>query len=241
MTDLNFIITEQDFLRRTDSNMIKNQTIDEYTCHFHFENEEWVGVEKFAVFFTTKKRYTALLGEEMDCSTPIPFDILSSCVVNVQVVGEEMATKNHVSLVVTQPKEQIIYECQKQDGYHDPGMEAYIRMREKFDDVKTVGDDVVFYAEGKEVARLSLGEFNTQADWKEQDSSVSSFIKNKPAIVNNFKYENDNLICLSDDSVQQVVSLKHNHQSNDILDFDDEVDIDLNNLLVSLTENIRSL
>ena len=86
-----------------------------------------------------------------------------------------------------------------------------------------------------------MGSIKEQADWQEQDETSTQYIRNKPDIIDEFRYENDNLLCLSDNEVKQSVSLKHNHPASDIVDFDEEVDIDLNNLLANITENIRSL
>ena len=80
----------------------------------------------------------------------------------------------------------------------------------------------------------------SQSDWEENNPESSHYIFNKPDIINNFQYTNDNLICLSDDRIVQTVSLKHHHKTEDITDFDHDVDIDLNELLERLTENIRS-
>ena len=120
--------------------------------------------------------------------------------------------------------------------------EAFNQISTKFDEVRLEGSELIFYSSGKEVARVLLTSIaDKQSDWKETDESSSQYIQNKPTIINNFRYENDNLICLEDDEVKQTVSLKHNHQSTDVVDFDEEVDIDLGSLLTSITENIRSL
>ena len=146
-----------------------------------------------------------------------------------------------MSLVVSQPKEEIIYECKDQTDYHDIYADAFNKIDTKFDNAQLDGNDMVFYANGQEISRISLGISGRQANWAETDEFDITYIQNKPSIINNFRYENDNLICLEDDEVRQTVSLKHNHQSTDVVDFDEEVDIDLNNLLISITENIRSL
>ena len=240
-TNLHFKITSQDFLYRIDSTLIRNQQDEEYICHFTFENEEWDDKQKFVTFSVKKREYTSPLTEENEYSSPIPYAALASCIINVKVHCDDIITRNQVSLVVSQPKEEIIYECKKQADYHDVYAEAFKQIGTKFDDVQIDGDDMVFYAGGKEISRVSLGISRDQANWAETDNTSPAFIQNKPDIINNFKYENDNLICLEDDEVKQIVSLKHNHQSTDVVDFDEEVDIDLSSLLVSITENIRSL
>ena len=145
-------------------------------------------------------------------------------------------------MVVAQPKNEIIYNCQDQEDYRDVYAEIYHRLEGKIDEAQLVNNDIVFYAEGNEISRISLGDIATrQAIWSETDEESPQYIQNKPEIINNFRYENDNLLCLLDNEVKQSISLKHNHPSEDIVDFDDEVDVDLNNLLISITENIRSL
>lgn len=242
MIDLYFTITSQNFLHRIDSNLIQNQIDEEYICHFVFEGEDWQDKEKFVTFFVKNNKYTASLGFENECESPIPFAALAGCIINIKIHAEDIITRNQVSLVVLQPKEQIIYDCQKQEDYHDVYAEAFNQINTKFDEVRVENNELVFYSNGKEVARVLLTNIEgKQSDWKETDESSSQYIKNKPTIINNFRYENDNLICLEDEEVKQTVSLKHNHQSTDVVDFDEEVDIDLNNLLISITENIRSL
>lgn len=241
MADLYFTITSQNFLHRIDSQSIKNQQDEEYICHFTFDNEDWEDKQKFVTFSTKNKKYTSSLNVENEYSSPIPYAALTSCIINVSVHCDDIISRNQVSLVVTQPKAEIIYECKEQTNYHDVYADAFNQIGTKFDNVQIDGDDMIFYADNKEVARVSLGITNSQADWIETDNSSLSYIQNKPDIINNFKYENDNLICMSDDEVKQTVSLKHNHPSIDITDFDEEVDIDLNNLLINITENIRSL
>lgn len=242
MINLYFTITPQNFLYRTDSNLIQNQVDDEYVCHFKFENEDWNNIEKFVTFSVKKHEYITSLGVESECSTPIPFAALTNCIINIKVHGENIIVRNQVSLVVSQPKENIVYECQTQENYHDVFVEAYNNINTKYDNVELLGNELVFYANREEVSRVSLIEVeDKQSDWAETNEESTQYIRNKPTIINNFRYENDNLICLADDEVQQSISLKHNHPSIDVVDFDDEVDIDLNNLLISITENIRSL
>lgn len=242
MIDLYFTITSQNFLHRTDANVIQNQIDEEYICHFTFENEDWENKEKFVTFLVKGDDYVASLGSESECSTPIPYGALTGCIINIKVHCEDIITKNQVSLVVSQPKEQIIYECQGQENYHDVFAEAYNQISTKFDNAELVGNELVFYADGEEISRVPLMEIeDKQSNWEETDENSTQYIQNKPDIINNFRYENDNLICLSDNEVKQSISLKHNHPSTDIVDFDDEVDIDLNSLLINLTENIRSL
>lgn len=242
MIDLYFIITSQNFLYRTDANIIQNQIDEEYICHFKFENEDWEGKEKFATFLIKGHEYTAQLGNESECSTPIPYAALTGCIINIEVHADDIITRNRVSLVVSQPKENIIYECQTQEDYHDVYAEAYNKINTKYDNAELIGNELVFYANDEEVSRISLIDVeNKQSNWTETDENSTQYIQNKPDIINNFRYENDNLICLSDNEVKQSISLKHNHPSTDIVDFDDEVDIDLNSLLINLTENIRSL
>lgn len=242
MTNLYFTITSQNFLHRTDSNLIQNQIDEEYICHFAFEGEDWQDKEKFVTFFVKNKKYTASLGFENECESPIPFAALTGCIINIKVHAEDIITRNQVSLVVLQPKEQIIYDCQEQEDYHDVCAEAYNKINTKYDNAELIGNELVFYANGEEVSRISLVDVeNKQSDWSETDEESIQYIQNKPSIINNFRYENDNLICLSDNEVKQSISLKHNHPASDVVDFDEEVDIDLNNLLISITENIRSL
>ena len=242
MIDLYFTITPQNFLHRIDSNLVQNQIDEEYICHFTFEGEDWQDKEKFVTFLVKNKEYTASLGLENECESPIPFAALTGCIINIKVHAEDIITRNQVSLVVLQPKEQIIYNCQEQEDYHDVYAEAFNQINTKFDEVQIEGNELIFYSSGKEVARVLLTSIaDKQSNWKETDESSSQYIQNKPSIINNFRYENDNLICLEDDEVKQTVSLKHNHQSTDGVDFDEEVDIDLGSLLTSITENIRSL
>lgn len=242
MIDLYFTITPQNFLHRIDSNLIQNQVDEEYICHFTFEGEDWQDKEKFVTFFVKNKKYTASLGFENECESPIPFAALIGCIINIKVHAEDIITRNQVSLVVLQPKEQIIYDCQKQEDYHDVYVEAFNQISTKFDEVRLENNELIFYSSGKKVSQISLANIERkQSNWKETDENSSQYIQNKPSVINNFRYENDNLICLEDDEIKQTVSLRHNHQSTDVVDFDEEVDIDLNSLLISITENIRSL
>lgn len=242
MIDLYFKITPQNFLYRIDANLIQNQIEEEYMCHFLFEGEDWKDKEKFVTFSVKKNKYTASLGVESECFTPIPYAALIGCIINISVHCEDIITRNKISLVVSQPKENIVYECQTQEDYHDVFADAYSKINTKYDNVELIGNELVFYSNEQEVSRVSLMEVeDKQSDWEETDENSTQYIQNKPSIINNFKYENDNLICLSDNEIKQSISLKHNHSSIDVTDFDDEVDIDLNNLLISITENIRSL
>ena len=241
MTELNFIINSKNFLKRTDAHLIQNQIDEKYICHFTFEGEDWENKEKFVTFSVKKKEYTASLGSGNECSSPIPYAALSGCIINISVHCEDIITRNHVALVVSQPKSQVIYECQTQEDYHDVYAETINQVKTKFDNVRLEDNELVFYANGNEVSRILIDVGGKQSNWAETDTSSSQYIQNKPDIINNFRYENDNLICLSDNEIKQSVSLKHNHPSTDVTDFDDEVDIDLNNLLISITENIRSL
>ena len=45
--------------------------------------------------------------EENEYSSPIPYAALTSCIVHVKVHCDDIITRNQVSLVVSQPKEEI--------------------------------------------------------------------------------------------------------------------------------------
>lgn len=240
--DLHFNINSQNFLRRTDTNAIIARST-EYICHFTFENEEWDTANKFVEFACSKKKtYVGVLGEGLECTTTIPSVAFDSCVIKVSVYTEDLAT-NQVSLIIIPSGYTSEYTESTEIGFTDVFVDAYNRIADNFDNAIIRDNHIVFFANGNEVLELSFDDVLTnqsQSDWEENNPESSHYIFNKPDIINNFQYTNDNLICLSDDRIVQTVSLKHHHKTEDITDFDHDVDIDLNELLERLTENIRS-
>lgn len=242
MTDLKFVINSNNFLQRNDSNAVLNQVDDEYVCYFTFEHEDWTEKHKFASFSIKNHEYIADLGSENICSTVLPYAALSSCIIVLRVFGEDISAKNNIAIIVNQPKTSSEKQCPPdQSDYQDAFMEAYYEVQRKFDDVKLINDDIIFYSKGREIKRVSLGGIDKQSDWTEADELSTQFIRNKPSVVTSISYSQPDLEYSLDGDYAEVVSLAHTHMAEDITDFDGEVDVDLNDLLIRLTNNIRSL
>lgn len=244
--DLNFTINSQNFLRRTDTNVIIAKS-SQYLCHFTFENEEWTDIEKFVEFTINKKKtYVGALGKGLECESVIPSAAFDSCVIKISVYGGELSATNQVPLIIIPSgyTSTIDNAESTEIGFTDAFVDAYNRIADNFDNAFIRDNHIVFLANGKEVLELSFDDIlvsQSQSDWNENNPDSTRYIFNKPTLINNFKYQNDNLICLSDNRIIQTVSLEHRHQTDDILNLETDIDNDLNILLMNLTDNIRSL
>ena len=225
--DLNFNIDTKFFLRRLDNNTLMGKNT-QYICHFTFEGEEWNDVDKFVEFSSSKnKTYVGVLGKGLECVSAIPYAIMKdNCVIKVSVYGGNLITTNQVSLVLM-PSGYTSEQVSTQPEFTDAFVDAYRRIANNFDNAIIRDNKIVFFADDHEVVELSFEDIlYSQADWSETDTESASYILNKPELINNFKYQNNNLVCLSDNKVIQTVSLKHNHGTVDIYNFETDVDTD---------------
>lgn len=248
MINIDFLINDRNNIRRTDANPIIASSSN-YMCNFTFEGEQWEGVEKYVIFKTNKKKsYTASLGTEMQASSPIPNSALAGCIMKVSVYGGDLITTNEVSVLII-PTGYDPNSSTDQSEFHDAFAEAYKTISEfkeifaevydtienKFDNVQTNNDNTItFYSGDKPVAILDMNPL-LNISWNN--------INDKPEIVNNGLFYRDNYILqlYDNNNLKQEISLEHSHLSEDILDLETDIDIDLKSLLISLTENIRSL
>lgn len=247
MINIDFLINDKNNIRRIDSNPIISASSN-YLCNFTFQGEQWEDIEKYVIFKTSKnKTYTASLGTEMEASSPIPSAVLAGCLMKVSVYGGDLITTNEISVVII-PTGYTPDISSSDSEFKDAFADAYRRIEQKFDNAVLEDDNIIaFYAKDKKIATINLNPLleSQQSDWNEQDSNSPHFIKNKPRVITDGIFYKDTYILKLYDNTNlaKEISLKHSHKSDDIvdLDFDVDIDEDLNQLLINLTQNIRSL
>ena len=250
MINIDFYIDDKNNLRRTDTNPIISSSSN-YLCTFTFEGEQWENIDKYVIFKTSKnKSYTASLGTDMFSTSSIPSKILSECLMKVSVYGGDLITTNEVSVLII-PTGYTPDSSSDESEFHDAFAEAYkalddfkelfnevyASIENKFDDVQLTNDNIIiFYSRNNPIATLDINSLLTVSlNWNN--------IRDKPEIINNGLFYKDNYILqlYDNNTLKQEISLQHTHLSEDVIDLETDIDIDLEHLLTNLTEYIRSL
>ena len=231
MININFKIKNQTLTRTDNQNLIRNSK-NIIKASFEFETETWNDINKFVIFTDSwDEQIITHIGKSEKCSCIIPSSCLKGTFFKITVYGGDLVTTNNMIIPL------------KESGYTTPhrhygcGHEHKDVFVDIFDKLDTKIDSILFnekclqlYADGILVDSICLNGFADEAqviEWMSKTDLDQLTIKN------------------SIDEIESLLVLKsdigHTHNKDDILDFEDSVDLDIENLLSILTENINNI
>lgn len=218
--DLEFHITNQ-IIRRVDTNKVVNKSKNIYKLHFTIEGEEWEGKIKYILFHYNNENYQYLLNydDETDKYTiVVPEQVLYGksfrfTVFGIQIIDEEET--RITTRVITVHSLTSGFTTNITTITDEPDLDIVTtllqKLADKYDDLIFEDNNLICRSEG-EVKKILTFPFDDYYTKDEADS-------------------------LLDGKAETV----HNHVVDDVTDFEENVDMDFDNFLTSLTENIRQI
>ena len=234
--DLEFHLINQ-ILTRTDNQKVIQKSKNIYQCHFTINGEIWDNLEIFAIFsdsFNNKR--TVPLGKGNELSCVLPNFVLKGTFFKVSLFAGDLITTNIISI----PLLSSLYgnfdeyvECEELES-KNVFVSIFESLDCKVDEIRHVNNFLEVYAGGELIESIYM----PIADEAFVDSLKQEFIVD------------DALSDMSLNPVQNKVintalggkaDTVHTHVSLDVTDLEDSVDLDLDRLLINLTENIRQI
>ena len=234
---------------------------NEINCLFKFVTSEWSSLEKYIIFWNDKnKSIIQSLGKEMECSCLVPDKILNGDYFSIQIYAENNLSTNKIkidSFIESEecPKQvDIIQEPPKQKcGCHEIVDTNYI-----IDNVKYKNNKILFYSENKLVKSIDIIDVQLLEKIKNNLSlevvvdTILSETSNNPvanktiynALLEFLKASDLATIALTGDynDLKNIPTefkpTHHNHLVVDVIDYEENIDIDLNSLLDLLGDEI---
>lgn len=245
------------------NNIIKKKNIeDDYEyknqCSFFFHSKEWNHLEKYAIFWTDKnKSIIRYLGEGCQLQCQIPEELTD--VFSIQVYANDNIKTNKIEIGTTikQPKEKCkkpIKKCDTNTIFYD----IYQQLEQKIDSIKYIDNTFYIYSSNKLIKSVNLYDKDLMKKIIEDeiikiniDTQLSpdsdNAVQNKTIYNELNKKENSaNLskIARTGDyndlkNIPTEFNPKHhNHVVVDVVDYEENIDIDLNALLDILGDEI---
>lgn len=218
---VNFKVNEQ-HIEKKDNVYLVNKTKNYLKFCFTF-NETWDDYEKYILFHSKEKNYEFILpyDDEMECyGITVPNKVLLGkhfrfSLYGIQIIDEDetrITTNDFRVRLDHSGYTQNIIPIDDDTGIDDVFANIKMLIGEKFDDLLFVEDKVLCISNG-EIKKIVPLSFLEEYYTKDESDSLLS---NKANLI-------------------------HNHVTNDVVDFEENVDNDLDIFLTSLTESIRQL
>ena len=214
---LSFEINNQ-IIQRLDNNVLVNKSKDYVSCSFIFKTDEWVGVEKFAIFKDSwNESYMVNLGVESSIAVTPPEDVLKGTFFKVSVYGGDRVTSNELTVALL-PSGYTTNIKIPENGGVDVFTQLFDALNSKVSSI-SYSDGVmrVFSSEGE----MSTFDLITVDDLS--TVAVSGSYNDLEEVPDEFPPS------------------EHEHVAEDIIDFEDNVEGDIELLLISLTDNILEI
>ena len=260
--ELNFTITHQ-ILKRTDENVMVNKSKNYINCIFIFKTNEWNNQEKIAIFRNEKgETFEKYIGRDNECSCIVPNAALSCDFFTVSVyAGNQITTNEKIVVLLRAGYRNKHHHHHEYDGDKDIFIQIFEKLNDKIDDI-IINDGVLSVRRGDVIDSLADfitidSELSLTSDNAVANSVITSALQNKadnsmlsnvvedvtlivdtkfdelPTVAKTGNYEDLTNI------PEEFTPAKHTHESSDVTDLDNNIDLDLNNLLDSLTDSIR--
>lgn len=227
--NLDFIVKNQ-ILSRNDEKVIANKSKNYLVCNFSFLSEDWRGIEKFAIFKDeNSSAYNVNLGTSCKCSCTPPSDVLSGDFFRITVYGCYEG-----NLITTTEKTVAMldsgYTCNIQspcDNGEDVFGQIFDLLNSKIEDIVYDDDSLLIYSNGQLVNTISIFSQDLVNDL------LDTFNLSTLAFTGSYDDLND--------VPETFPPSQHEHMTEDILDFENNVEGDMDLLLISLTDNITRI
>lgn len=221
--ELKFKITNQ-LLKRKDKEEIVQKSRNLVIASFIF-TDEWNDQDKFVIFKDSHDRTTTMrLGKTLVETCVVPSGVLKGRYFTVSVYAGDLITTNAVTIYLLSST----YEnqgCHHHRHYEkDVFVEIFESLEGKVDDIVFSDDSLQFWGNDELIQSISLPYANK--------TSINSWMAETNA---QLEAINDSI-----EEIQGQLLLKsdigHSHSKDDIVDFDDEIDENIEGLLGTLTE-----
>ena len=235
---------------------------NEINCLFKFITSEWGSLEKYIIFWNEKnKSIIQSLGKEMECSCQVPEKILEGDYFSIQIYSENNLSTNKIkidSFIESEecPKKiDIIQEPPKEKCRCHEGVdtENYI-----IDNVKYKNNKILFYSDNKLIKSIDILDVQLLEKIKNNlslevvvDTVLSETSENPVmnktiynALLEFLKASDLATIALTGDynDLKNIPTefnpTYHNHHVVDVVDYEENINVDLNALLDVLGDEI---
>ena len=229
----------------------KPQNKDDFFCSFTFETKEWRHLDKYAIFWSKDGKSTIrYLGDRQKCQCPIPKTLLNDLYFLIQIYANDNVSTH--KLKVFTYKKPI---CKKNNN-HDHLDDI---KHSQIDNVVYEDNKLLFYSNNKLIKSIDIVDegllkkvLTNSAPEFIVDTILSPTSDNPLAnkiiykLLQNKVNKSDLSTVAKTGSYQDLKDIPvefppefHTHPSNDIIDFDESVDRDLDILLDALTEHFK--
>lgn len=243
--DLEFTVTNQ-ILKKVETEEeleLYNYNYNQYNCIFTFNNDEnslWNDVDKFVIFRDSwDNTCTVHLGEEDTCECLIPSSMLNGNYFRIAIYGGDLVSTNSVSIPLLM------------SGYIDPNNPDYIHswvygvqkdiFVEIFNHINTTLNSISYedkclnlYSKNGLIESIYLP-FVTEAETSTIARHVAEeYFGNLQLSEVAWSGDYEDLLNVP----SEFTPKHHEHMIVDVVDYDDNIDIDLNTLLDLLGDEI---
>lgn len=183
-------------------------------CNFTFNTTEWEGIHKFVIFKDGwDNPHHIHLGKDDTFHVQIPNNILEGTNFKVSVYGGDLITTNEVNVILIPSGYTSIFHLPNHEKDKEVFIDIYEKLESKIDDIHIVDGVIKCYSQGKllfDIPLISeLSKVAVTGEYIDLENIPKSF---PPSL--------------------------HNHMVNDITDYRESVDNDLNILLDELGDEI---
>jgi len=220
--DLHFEIKNQ-LIVRTDTTQVVNKSKNIYRLNFTITGDEWWSTVKYIIFHYNEENYQYMLEWDVDAeaySIIVPEKLLRGKSFRFSVFGIKILANEDTRITT---RMMTIHSLSSgfttnittiTDEPTSPDILTTVleRLGNKFDDLVFEEDNIICKSEGVVMEVVPLHLFETFYTRDETDSLLS-----------------------------QKAEVIHGHVVNDVSDFEENVNMDFDNFLTSLTENIRQI
>ena len=251
-------------LQRKDTNVsIENN--EEIICKFFFLTEEWENKEKYVIFWDNKNKTTIQsIGKQMTSECIIPSEITQESIFDIQVYVNHNLYTQKLNLSTTPSlytKKKTT--CHKKEEIRDEFDNKRI-FKKLFTELKSKVD-AISYENG--YLKCFAGEKLIYAEpiFVNLVDDVKEIIKTTNSEIDNIVLEEEQILCYSNNEIIYTIPFTstlssvafsgdyndlqnipeefnptaHNHMVVDVIDYEENIDIDLNTLLDFLSDEIN--
>lgn len=258
---LNFEITNDKITRKN----IEENYEEKNKCFFVFNTKEWNHLEKYAIFWTDKnKSIIRYLGEGRRLKCKIPEEMTD--VFSIQVYANDNVKTNKIQIgtTITKPNKECPKPIKRDEKKCDTTSifyDIYKQLEQKIDRIKYVNNTFYIYSSNKLIKAVDLYDkslikkliedelISLNIDSEMSDTSVNA-LQNKVITQElNKKEDSSNLHTISrtgdysdlENKPNEFNPSQHTHRTTEIIDFDHDVDGDIEIMIMKLTDNILGM
>ena len=202
--NLNFEVINQK-LKRLDENIIINKTHNYVYCNIIFSTSDWTGLDKFIIFKDGwGDVYRVHLGEEDEFNDiKIPNNLMEGTRFSISIYGGDRLTTNELLIMVAPSGYTSKFQVPQYHDEKDIFVEIFEGLESKIDNIVNVDNKLICYSNENIVCEVPLISIDDLADVA-------------------YTGDYNDLINIP----TEFPPLSHTHESEDIVDFEDNVGVD---------------